>query len=152
MTAIHKKEVRLFPVVCKNKGCPTYDETKYLPFSERNMKWHLLPEAAYECQTCDITYNLCQIIHLVLPDENGQIQGYLETSKGSFVDHPIKRWEFACEHAQLSFRDQSKDSVDYPESFTTVPTAATCYRCLEVFEESNKEKNTKLMAYFNSKE
>lgn len=152
MTTIHTKEIRLFPVVCKNRECPDFKQTKYLPFSERNMKWYLLPEATDQCQRCKNTYQLCEITHLALPNEDGQIHGSLEMSPGSFVEHPIKRWEFACEEAKRSFEEQSEDSIDFPKHFTTVPNVTTCYQCLETFAKLDKEENTKLMTYFKSKE
>ena len=68
----------------------------YLPFSERRKRWELLDEAAHKCLGCEKPYGLCAVVHLLTPDENGQVHGSLETSMGVFVEHPNKRWEFVC--------------------------------------------------------
>tara|TARA_R110000824_G_C14817882_1_gene636355 strand:- start:37 stop:501 length:465 start_codon:yes stop_codon:yes gene_type:complete len=154
MTAIHTKEVRLFPVRCKNRSCSAYGQRMYLPFSERRKRWELLDEAAHKCLGCEKPYGLCAVVHLLTPDENGQVHGSLETSMGVFVEHPNKRWEFICDNSKRGYQEQ-KDSIDYPYSFTPVPSAATCYDCLEKFSKlgtEEKEEVENLMAYFRSKE
>jgi len=151
MTAAHTTTVRMFPLRCKNKVCSEFRKTVYLPFSEKNGRWKKLKEASETCVGCEQIYALCCVNHLVIPDENGQVHGSLEITPGNFMDHPIKRWEFACENAKRGYAEQ-QDSIDYPRFFTTVPHVANCYDCVEVFSKMDEEEQNKLMAYFRSKE
>ena len=151
MTAIHTIPIRMFPLRCKSKGCPEFRKTVYLPFSERQGRWRKLEEASETCVGCEQIYAISCVNHLVIPDENGQIHGSLETTPGEFIEHPIKRWEFVCENAKRGYAEQV-DSIDYPHFFTTVPPVANCYDCVEGFSKIDKEEQNKLMAYFHSKE
>ena len=151
MTGIHTPEIRMFPLRCNTRGCQEFKKTVYLPFSEKGGRWMKLEEASEKCIRCEQMYSLLQVQHLVIPDENGQIYGSLETSPGLFSEHPIKRWEFVCDNAKRGFSEQ-KESIDYPHVFTTVPSVANCYDCLEVFSKLEEEEQNKLMAYFQTKE
>jgi len=151
MTGIHTTLIRMFPLQCRNKSCSGFRKTVYLPFSERGGRWKKLREASETCTICDEIYSLCTVNHLLIPDENGQIHGSLETSPGQFIEHPIKRWEFACENAKRGYAEQ-EDSIDYPRFFTPVPSVANCYDCMEIFSKLDEEEQNKLMAYFRSKE
>ena len=149
---IHKPTVRLFPVHCKNKRCTEKGITKYLPFKEVGSKWRLSSGTSDECQSCKIIYGLMQIMHLVIPNEDGVVHGSLEVSPGKFIQHPVKRWEFGCERAAEAYVAGQKDNFDYPHQFTVLPESATCYECLEKAAEVDGEELQKRMDYFKTKE
>ena len=148
---IHKPTIRLFPVLCKNNKC-TEKATKYLPFKMTGSKWRLTSGATDTCQKCEQVYRLLEITHLVIPDEDGSVHGSLETRPGTFIQHPVKRWEFACEHAGEAYLAGQKDNFDYPHSFTVLPESTTCYECLEKAAEVDGEELQKRMDYFRTKE
>jgi|14_taG_2_1085336.scaffolds.fasta_scaffold02117_4 hypothetical protein len=149
---IHKPEVRLFPVLCRNGGCSERNSLKFLPFKDTAGGWKRERIASDKCEKCGEFLRTLDLVHLLIPNENGSVHGSLETSPGSFTEHPIKRWEFACERSMEAYNSSSEEDLDYPRSMTVVPTATTCYECLERLTDLEGEEMDKRMAYFKTKE
>jgi hypothetical protein len=149
---IHKPISKLIPVQCRNPRCNENMITKYLPHKLEDRTWKLEVGASNLCQKCQKMYTPITIVHLVLPNENGAIYGSLETSPGSFQEHPIKRWEIACEKGRDAYEAGDREDIEYPHMFTVVPSQASCYECLERLANTDQEELDRLMDYFKSKE
>ena len=148
---IHKPRIHMQPMRCISRACAEFNKVKYLPFKNKR----LLKDADPNCQVCKSMFKPCSIIHLLMLDENGPVQGSVESSPGSFCEHPIKRWNFYCKVARENFKENNVDNPEYPHFMTVVADAATCYECLEAYCKTLEDPNSdqeKLMGYFNSKE
>ena len=149
---IHKPETRLFPVICTNMGCTESKTLKFLPFRKHAKGWKREDIASDRCEKCNEYLRTLDLVHLLIPNENGSVHGSLEVGQGRFTEHPIKRWELACERSKEAYESSTEDDFDYPRSMTVVPEATTCYECLERIASMDKEELTKRMAYFKTKE
>ena len=78
--------------------------------------------------------------------------GHWKQASWSFQEHPIKRWEIACEKGRDAYEAGDREDIEYPHMFTVVPSQASCYECLEQLANTDQEELDRLMDYFKSKE
>ena len=151
---IYKPRIHMHPVICKNSTCSERKILKHLPFKNKR----LMKDVSTECPKCKNNVSPLDLICLLRPDENGEINGSMAVTKMGqtlFENHPIKRWTFFCARAKENYYVGNESSPDYPAMFTTNPNAATCYECLEElvkYIESGDNQDEKLMNYFKTKE